>query len=170
MQNLFSFRRPYIACRMWKGNCWRYFFQNIHARSSCCIISAFIGETLDFVRQSPAPKDRSFFWANKKEFRDVIERAGWTFIHDNEFADDPCDPVKTSIRSKYFKFLQFVHDESPMPLGNFRFALWADAKRIPELPKAFKTFVSASPKSERWLPGVTIRTTPPLKETSRRGD
>jgi Methyltransferase domain len=141
-------------------------FLSEHPRQeSCCIISAFIGETLDFVRQSPAPKDRSFFWANKEEFRDVIERAGWTFIHDNDFADDPCDPVKTSIRSKYFKFLQFMHDESRMPLRNFRFALWADTKRIPESPKAFKAFMSASPKSERWLPGVTIRTTPPLKET-----
>jgi hypothetical protein len=58
-----------------------------------------------------------------------------------------------------------MRDESQIPLGNFRFALWADTKRIPESPTAFKTFVSVLPKSERWLPGITIRTTPPLKET-----
>lgn len=132
---------------------------------STCIVSAFIGDQLDKVRQSPASKDESFFWANKEEFRAVIEAAGWTFLLDTSFAGDPTDQVQTSIRSKYFKFLQFRHDEFKDPLEKFRFALWSDAKRIPESRAAFQAFLLARKPFPKGTSGITIRTTPPVKES-----
>jgi Methyltransferase domain len=147
------------------GEALEFFLSEYPRQSSCCMLSAFIGESLDRVRQSPAPKAQSFFWTNKEEFRPVIEKAGWTFIRDTGFSRDPADSVQTSIRSKYFKFLQFLREGSLTPLDGFRYALWADAKRIPVSRAAYDAFLSACPASPRALPGITIRTTPPLKET-----
>jgi hypothetical protein len=44
---------------------------------SCCIISAFIGDRLDRLRQSPLAKEQAFFWGNKEEFLPIVEAAGW---------------------------------------------------------------------------------------------
>lgn len=132
---------------------------------SCCIVSAFIGDRLDRLRQSPLHKSQSFFWGNKEDFRPIVEAAGWTFLLDSEFSDDPTDERETSIRSKYFKFLAFRGGDSPSPIDGFRYALWADAKRIPVSRADFEAFVEIDSTRSNVAPGIKIRTTPPLKET-----
>jgi hypothetical protein len=149
------------------GDALEFFLSECPPTKSCCIVSAFIGERLERVRQSPVAREQSFFWGNKQEFRGVVEAAGWTFLRDTGFTGDPADEVQASLRSKYFKFLQFLREGTPTPLDGFRYALWADAKRIPTSRAAHEAFLAARPGSPHAVPGITIRTTPPLKLTIR---
>jgi hypothetical protein len=141
------------------------FLSEMQPAESCCIISAFIGDRLDRLRQSPLAKEQSFFWGNKEDFLPKVEAAGWTFLLDSEFSGDPTDETETSLRSKYFKFLAFLGGISPSPVDGFRYALWADAKRIPTSLANFQAFLAVQPPSLHTVPGIKIRTTPPLKET-----
>lgn len=147
------------------GDTLSIFLSEIRPVESCCIISAFIGDRLDRLRQSPLAKEQSFFWGNKEDFRHIVEAAGWTFFLDSEFSGDPKNETETSIRSKHFKFLAFLGGVNTSQVVAFRYALWADAKRIPISLDDFQAFLEVQDPSSHIVPGIKIRTTPTIKET-----
>jgi hypothetical protein len=161
----FSLSQPLHSIPDILGETLEVFLSEYPRQKSICLISGFIGDELPRVRPSPLPRELSFFWANKNEWKEIVENAGWTFLWDDSFEGDPANPVDASIRSKHFKFLQFLQENTKSSIQHFRYVMWADSRRIPVSRTAFFDFLFARPDDPRLLPGITIRTTPPLKET-----
>lgn len=89
-------------------------------------VSCIFGNRFKYVYPAPIPS-HSYFFSNNKDIEKNISTMGWIFIYISPDINYENKDIKSSLQSKYVKFLQFL--ENLEIFRNYSYLLYTDHKR-----------------------------------------